>query len=164
MAFDKYSEKNLTNFWKNVAKSTEPNGCWLWTGSTDNKGYGHIGCNGKTIQTHRMSFEIHNKREIGAGLVIAHLPIVCHNPLCVRLEHLREATYSENQLDKHIDGTMAGAKLTAEQVLEIRASNKSQKDLALEYGTNSRHISKIILRQRWKHLPEAPLLNTISHS
>lgn len=110
-----------------------------------------------------MSYEIHNGRKIGTGLVIAHLPVVCHNKACVNPIHLREATRSENTLDKHLDGTM-NTTLTAQKVLEIRASNKSQNDLAIQYGVKRDTISKIVNRITWKHLPEAPLLNTISHS
>jgi hypothetical protein len=163
MAFTKYTDKNIANFWKNVAKSTETNGCWLWTGSTNKHGYGQIRWNGTVLRAHRMSYEIHNGRKIGAGLLIAHKPVVCHNRACVNPEHLREATRSENDLDKHLDGTMTQAKLNAEQVLEIRASNKSRKDLVLEYGISQTHISAILTRRSWAHLPEATSSNTISN-
>jgi hypothetical protein len=44
------------------------------------------------------------------------------------------------------------AKLTAQQVLDIRASTKSQSKLAKEYGVGRQAIGKIIHRHNWKHI------------
>ena len=151
MAYDKYSEQNLQNFWNKVNKT---DGCWLWTGCKDNDGYGKFGVASKILGAHRVSLEIHLQRNIRPGLVVAHTPEICHNPSCVNPEHLREATYTENRLDMHKDGTI-NAKLTAAQVLEIRASNKTRRDLAAEYAVSREYISKIITRIKWKYLPPA---------
>jgi hypothetical protein len=60
--------------------------------------------------------------------------------------------------DKIRDGTdargakSANAKLTAEQVLAIRASEKSGKELSEEYGVSRTLISRIILRKCWTYI------------
>ena len=44
------------------------------------------------------------------------------------------------------------AKLTEEQILEIRKSNLSQTELALMYNVKQPLISSIINKKKWKHL------------
>ena len=151
MAFTKYSESDIERFEERFEKKADDE-CWLWTGFKNKDGYGHFSHNGKTISAHRMSLEIHLQREITAGLVVCHLPLICHNRACVNPRHLREDTRSANALDRHVDGTMPNAKLTEEQVREIRASNKSQTELGREYGVSQMAISLIKSARNWKHL------------
>lgn len=44
------------------------------------------------------------------------------------------------------------AKLTTEQVMEIRASNDKQIYLASKYGVDQAEISRIRNGRRWRHL------------
>jgi hypothetical protein len=44
------------------------------------------------------------------------------------------------------------AKLTAEDVLEIRKSSHKQAALAIIYNVNQSVISRIITRHAWKHI------------
>lgn len=71
-------------------------GCWIWTASTDTKGYGKVGKNiaGKTkmFSAHRLSYFFF-KGHLTKGLTIDHL---CGNPLCVNPSHLEEVTQKEN--------------------------------------------------------------------
>lgn len=46
------------------------------------------------------------------------------------------------------------AKLTEKEVYEIRASNKTGRELAAQYGVSVGQISKIRNRKLWAHLPE----------
>lgn len=149
--FTKYSESDIERFEEKVDKKADDE-CWLWTASKNKDGYGRFQHNGKRILAHRMSLELHLQREITAGLDVCHSAGVCHNPSCVNPYHLREDTRSNNRLDMHIDGTFAIAKLTAVQVLEIRASGKMQKDLVSEYGVNASTISAIKSGKRWNHV------------
>lgn len=72
-----------------------------------------------------------------------------------RLCNLRYATKSENQMDRVAHGTSGRgarnpmAKLTAQQVAEIRASGQMQKALAAKHGVRQSQISRIKLGQRW---------------
>lgn len=36
-----YTEKTIARFWAKVDKTSDPNGCWLWSASTKN-GYGQF--------------------------------------------------------------------------------------------------------------------------
>jgi len=72
-----------------VDKSGE---CWLWTGAKNNHGYGSIFANGKQSLVHRVSYEM-AKGPIPAGMVIDH---TCHEPACLKPDHLRAATQKQN--------------------------------------------------------------------
>lgn len=85
----------LSRFWAKVDKSAGPNGCWLWTAGTSEKGYGRFGVRRgawKIWKSHRLSYIIMHG-PIAEGKVIMHL---CGVPGCVNPSHLREATNLEN--------------------------------------------------------------------
>lgn len=83
-------------FWSKVITSDTHsyNGtpCLEWTATTDSKGYGKFGLNGKTKQAHRVSYE-DAKRKIPEGLELDHL---CRNTSCVNSDHLEPVTNKEN--------------------------------------------------------------------
>ena len=73
----------------------EPNaGCWLWTASTNQAGYGTFYAGGGSMLAHRWS-HTHFKGLIPQGLVIDHL---CSTPSCVNPDHLEPVTQRENLL------------------------------------------------------------------
>lgn len=80
-------------FWEKVKKTDE---CWEWQASLTSTGYGQFGMkvNGKQkmAKAHRVSYEM-AFGEIPDGHYIDH---VCHNPLCVRPDHLRAASQKQN--------------------------------------------------------------------
>lgn len=71
---------------------TAPNGCWEWTGSLFETGYGYLEVNGRKTRAHRISWELANG-PIPEGMVIDHR---CANPRCVNPEHLRAITQTQN--------------------------------------------------------------------
>ncbi len=77
-----------TKFMSNVEKTES---CWIWKGSKTNGGYGTF-YTGKTILTHRYSYEMFNGK-IPEGLQIDHL---CRNRICCNPEHLEVVTPLEN--------------------------------------------------------------------
>ena len=84
-------------FWAKVEKTS---GCWLWTGSTAQRGYGAIaeggtGRRSKILRAHRVSWEIHYG-PITRSNQINHF---CHNRKCVRPTHLYVGTQRDNLLD-----------------------------------------------------------------
>ncbi len=108
---------------------------------------------------HRLSYQIH-AGEIPQGLSVLHS---CDNPLCVNPEHLRAGTPLENTRDMISRGRGAvgpgegnhQAKLTREQVIEIRESYRSgkasQRYLAAKYGMGPSTISLIVRGKRWRN-------------
>lgn len=75
-------------FWAKVEKTDN---CWTWTGSKV-WGYGQINIGGRLVRAHRLSYEwAHGP--IPDGMMIDH---ICHNPSCVRPDHLRLATDKQN--------------------------------------------------------------------
>ena len=136
--------------------------CHWWTGYGLPSGYGQIRANGKTKSAHRVSYELY-KGEIPKGMLVLH---DCQskghfedNPSCVNPDHLFLGTQKDNMQDmSNKDRSLAGekhpaSKLTAEQVVEIRSSDLSQRKLAEKFNVSHSKISQIIRRVSWVHIP-----------
>lgn len=127
-------------FWRKV---TQGNGCWIWQGSINNKGYGRLGLgrreNGKAL-AHRVSWEI-NKGKVPSDRIVMH---VCDNPPCVNPDHLRLGTRSENQQDMSDKRRNGSQKLTVAQIKEIQTAKAVpgyQYRLAEKFGVAQSAIS-----------------------
>jgi hypothetical protein len=74
----------------------EPNsGCWIWTGASDDWGYGRVYYKGRrpaSAMAHRLAYE-HARGAIPDGLHLDHL---CRNTYCVNPDHLEPVTCAEN--------------------------------------------------------------------
>lgn len=136
----------------------EPNsGCWLWLGSFNRWGYGTGLTNSE--YAHKRSWREHYG-PVPKGLWVLH---ACDNPACVNPEHLFLGTQQDNVDDKVRKGRARGAgrgsahwknKLTELQVRAIYEDPRTQAIVAREYGIHQQAVSKIKLRQTWKHLWE----------
>lgn len=73
-------------FWSKVERS--PDGCWLWTGSINQHGYGR---DGKRL-AHRVVWEA-LRGPVANGLELDHL---CKARRCVNPEHIEAVTHAEN--------------------------------------------------------------------
>ena len=143
-------DQTLQRFESKINKSGD---CWLWTGAKLSGGYGKIIID-KSYLAHRLAYILYNGT-IPDGMVIRH---TCRGK-CVNPEHLEIGTQAENMKDMVRDGTSnrgernATAKLTAEQVLEIRRrSGESTSELAKEFRVSIRTINNIIRGNTWKHI------------
>ncbi|GAC1664622.1 MAG: hypothetical protein PVS3B2_00550 [Candidatus Dormibacteraceae bacterium] len=149
----------LTLSEKIAAKTRRKGACLIWTGQHDAKGYGLLRLDGKKQRAHRLVYELHYG-EIADGCVILHS---CDNPPCVEHTHLSAGVQRANVLDMHAKGrapaqsgeSNGNAKLTQEQVAEIRARYKrydrlaSTHSLGREYGVSHATISAIIRGVSW---------------
>ena len=150
-------------FWSHV-KNDCANGCWEWQSCLMSSGYGRITINGKPKSAHRVSYALHHPLTI--NLLDEPMICVCHkcdNPKCCNPAHLFLGSSADNTRDRNEKGRQAKgmqtgtAKMTEQQVLEIRSKyNKKSKitllKIANEYDVSKSLISKIIHRRTWKHL------------
>lgn len=133
-----------------------PDGCWYWLGAPQFTGYGTIRKNSVSISAHRLSYEFY-KGPIPDGLWVLH---TCDNKLCVNPDHLYAGTHAQNTLDAVSRGRFnpakgskhCCAKVNEVDVLEIRASKKTTKELAKIYNIGERAILLIKDRTNWKHI------------
>lgn len=155
-----FSEADQKRFWARIKKGG-PDDCWEWQGALSTKGYGLLfesAHRGRTYQAHRVMMVLSGTPLLGK-LFVLHS---CDNPPCCNPAHLRVGTPKDNAQDAssrgrlglRSDGEKHGRhRLTDQQILEIRKSRESRKDLALKYGVSYGHICKIIKGHRWDHLP-----------
>lgn len=132
------------------------NGCWIWTGPMDAKGYGFVGFKGKDRRAHRVSYETFIG-PIPTGLVICH---ECDTPSCINPNHLRADTMKGNMADRDsrgrrdVKGEQIGTSvLTEDQVIEIKQSKKGTSSrLANRFGVTIKTVCEIRAGKSWKHL------------
>ncbi len=147
-----------TRFWNKVSKLDS---CWLWTSGKDADGYGKIRVNGKYVKAHRVAYELANG-PIPSGLCVLHN---CDNPSCVNPAHLYAGTMAQNMADKVRRGRQPRGndygpkhtKLTETDVRDIRdayvAGQATYAELAARYNIGRIEIVRIVLGQRWQHIP-----------
>lgn len=174
------SEKDISRFWEKVHKSSDENGCWVWTSYKTKLGYGVFSLKCRAIKAHRVAWTISHgptpKGEGHHGMCVLHK---CDNRACCRPDHLFLGTQQENIKDMICKGRnkstpwdqhprkhfpertargekIASAKLTAAQVVEIRRlaseGKMSQKSIGNLFGIRHSSIYKIIYRKSWGHI------------
>jgi hypothetical protein len=149
-------------FWSHVDKNGPVHPvlgtrCWLWTGSRNHNGYGRFRMRVDGVRmlalSHRVSWLLTYGRWPN--------PQACHrcdNPPCIRPAHLFEGAMQANQLDARSKGRMPlgedrpGAKLTEDQVREIRSSSGTQTAKAKKYGVSRWLVGLVERGQIWKHV------------
>lgn len=113
-------------------------GCWNWKLGLSDSGYAMTTLNHKHVRLHRKSYELW----IGQIPNNRHVLHSCDNRKCVNPEHLFIGTDLDNMTDCLKKGRMPmgpdrpNAKLTAEQVIEIRRSSCSYAELSRLYGVS----------------------------
>lgn len=86
-------------FWAKVSKA-EGDGCWLWTASITESGYGKIRVAGRGLRVHRLAWTLAN----GAIPDGQHVLHNCDVRNCVRPSHLFLGTHADNMYDMKAKG------------------------------------------------------------
>lgn len=146
----------IERFWSHVEQGPD---CWEWTSARNSAGRGVVTIDGKALMAYRVAWTL-SVGPIPEGLFVCHR---CDHPWCVRPSHLFVGTQLDNQRDmcakkrSHIPiGELNHeAKLTPEQVIEIRAryaDGARRSFLARRYGVTYANVEAIVKRRSWKHL------------
>lgn len=139
------TDKELTRFLTHVDKESRLP-CWLWTGAINENGYGVFGLNKKTPKAHRVIYEHFNPNFLR---VVRHK---CNNRWCVNPAHLTDGYQSDNIIDSLKINSNGVAKLTTNQVLEIRTrikAGETNPSIASDYNVTKENISSIRRNKTW---------------
>ena len=151
--------------WSRVDISAGPEGCWLWQGSVNDRGYGQIraepvgnAIRGIKTTTHRAAWTL-THGHIPEGMGVCHR---CDNPRCVNPSHLWLGTHAENLGDMKSKGRAARgdrsgtARLNSKQVRVIRKLLQvgfcSRSELAVLTNVSCSSINNINNKTTWGHL------------
>jgi hypothetical protein len=131
--------------------------CLVWKARRNAKGYGTIKIDGKSVLAHRVAYELYIG-PIPEGLCVCHR---CDHPSCVNPEHLFVGSHKDNMDDRDrkcrskgaIGSRNTKAKLTAEQVLVIRADSRlPYRIIGNDYGISPAQVCSIKKKRTWAHL------------
>ena len=153
---DGIMKKNtIDDFWAKVEKTSD---CWLFQGSTAQKGYGSFRFHGKVYRAHRWIYE-QTHGLIPEGMEVKHS---CDVRNCVRPEHLTLGSHQQNMAEmaerkRSARGEKVNtSKLTEEEVRAIRflrnAHDYTMKQLATHFKVDSSTICDIVNRKIWRHI------------
>lgn len=133
-------------------------GCWIWTGSYNNGGYGRTKYKQQADLAHRLFYELY-VGPIPYGLLIRHR---CDNRQCVNPYHLLPGTYQDNVNDmveraRQAKGEAVSTnKLTEQEAKEIidllTHGIFTHKKIANLYNVHKSAIHHIAGGRSWKHL------------
>lgn len=157
-----HRQKLRKSLWDRLHEKLEPNsnGCWLWTASVKEYGYGIIGLGRRgqgTAKTHRVAWELYNG-PIPEGLCILHK---CDVPRCCNPDHLYAGTLKQNAQDTVNRGRnfrpnnraerSSSSKLTIDQVNDIRKKEMTQIKYAKKYNVSRSCVAEIWRGKNWKY-------------
>lgn len=134
--------------------------CTLWSGASNEKGYGQVTYEGKHQLLHRLIWE----KTYGAipdGMYVLHH---CDKPACYEPLHLWLGSNDDNMRDKVLKGRSSinigsahpSAILTEDDVMAIKLSlacGNRVSEVASDYGVSKYVISDIKRGKTWRHVP-----------
>lgn len=155
------NKQRLATFLEMLEEETD--NCIEWKFSIASHGYGMIWHEGKDKTVHRLALTLKVGQPPQKRMLALHKPKICNNRLCFNYRHLYWGTWKDNSRDAVTDGTFSKpprfvgeehprAKLTKNQVIEIRADSDSQRKIAKKYGVNHTTIGFIKRYEHWKEI------------
>lgn len=167
------TKDDLAKVIASIAEKSGPTSCWEWPLSRHPLGYGQVYVSGLSQRAHRAAWEL-LVETIPTGMYICHR---CDNPPCINPSHLYVGTQVENMRDMRERGRTTaarypevarengrivgtknthargasnpGAKLSPQQVDEIRRDNRRTKELVSAYGVNRSTVQRIRNGSLW---------------
>jgi len=146
----------LERFWSKVDKTPgfgKWGDCWRWTAFCDRDGYGKFAPrHGEQWYAHRWIYEQTTGNKLGKRLATHK----CDTPSCVRPDHIEPGNQKKNMGEcsqrKRISHGERHycAKLTAEQVREIRTDPRLHREIAEDYGVARAMVTRIKGGKRWR--------------
>lgn len=127
-------------------------GCHEWIANKTKRGYGLIWNEGKMMLAHRVRYSL-TYGEIPPNTEIRHK---CDNPSCCNPLHLEKGSHKENMKDmvsrsRQAKGIHNGrSKITIDIVNKIRKSEKTQDEIAKEFGISQSQIGRIRRGVHWQ--------------
>lgn len=127
-------------------------GCWPWTGTLNENGYGQFYHKGKLRSAHRESFKEHIG-PIPKGCQVRHM---CDNKGCVNPAHLGVGTPGDNVRDMLTAPGYSPRKLDAQKVAQMRelyaTGRYTKKEVGERFGVNTSTAAKVINRRSWRYV------------
>lgn len=163
-ACDFLDARTAGRFW---AKVIVTDGCWIWIGARNRRGYGAFGLRGRRIDmAHRISYQWSVGRSIGDGLYVCHH---CDNPTCVRPSHLFEGTPSQNTTDCARKERLANAILTNAQVEQLRSlailesvhTTEWIEEMARRFSVNAGTVTRAISGKSYEWVSQPSRYNRV---
>jgi hypothetical protein len=136
------------DFMGRMVDAPDTNGCRIFRGTLNNKGYGVVFHNCRVVLAHRLAYMQH-KGEIPVGMVVMHK---CDVPGCCEPSHLFAGTQSDNVKDMWSKGRgKAGQKaklgeLDFEGIKLLHESGVTQKMIGFLFGVSQAAISQHLKR------------------
>lgn len=125
----------------------EPNsGCWLWTSSFHQDGYGIMRDNGRMRLAHRISWELHNGA-IPHGMCVCHK---CDVRCCVNPDHMFLGSLRDNAIDMARKGRVGNQKICVGDISNIRGMTTTE--ASKHFGISLAQASRIRNRTRFSHV------------
>ena len=155
--------RTVARFWRHTRPDTDHDAdeaCLLWTGGKTKAGYGVFSLPGDAkVLAHRLAWRIRNG-PIPPGLFVRHR---CDNPICVRPSHLQTGTNAQNMVDAVRRGRHGTARLTADQVRDIRrlrAEGESVPAIAAAVAATAAAVNGVLRGRsyRWVDAADTPTM------
>jgi hypothetical protein len=159
-----YTRKDKRPRWEAKVERTENH--WLWTGSHNLGGYGHLRSGpapGRLEKAHRLAWEFY-RGPLPLGLLVLHR---CDIPACVNPDHLFLGTQEDNAMDMVQKGRKRGGfngippphrswtlKPVEIRAIRFRASQgETYASLSRAFHVTAATISSVVRRKSWKRVP-----------